>query len=112
MGPCGGPDFGLGSGFCCCPLVFSAGDLICWFWFWFLFSWLGWGEVMFGLGGGDWILGWVAGVAGVAGVTGVCGSSGFCCCCCCIGPFMVSAGPGAGGGMMGSPWFCGFCGVV
>jgi len=61
---------------------------------------------MFGFGGGDWIFGWDAGLAGV------CFSScaGF---CCCIGPFIVSAGPGVGGGMIGNPWFCGgFWGVV
>lgn len=29
-----------------------------------------------------------------------------CCCCCCIGPFIVRAGPGVGGGIMGRDWFC------
>lgn len=96
FGPCCGDGFGLGCGgwFCCCPLVFPTVDLSCWSW---LFAWLGWGVVALGFGGGDWTLGWGAGV--VAFPCSCC--AGF---CCCIGPFIVRAGPGLGGGMIG--WFC------
>lgn len=100
---CCGVDFGLGCGgcFCCCPLALPTGDLSCWSWL--LFAWLGWGEVMLGFGGGDWSVDWGAGVVGVR-----CCSSCSCCAgfCCCIGPFIVRAGPGLGGGMIGSDWFC------
>lgn len=99
---CCGVAFGLacGSCFCCCPFAFPTWLLSCWSWF--LFSWC-W-DVTLAIAGVDWI---VDGGTGVCCLTAPCSFSvAF---CCSIGPFIVRAGPGLGGGRIG--WFCCFDGV-
>lgn len=108
-GPCCGPgrwhccgvDLGLACGgcFCCWPFAFPTGALSCWSWV--LFSGC-WGGVMLVFAGGDWIGDGGAGVVGL-----ICPWSFSVDFCCSIGPFIVSAGPGLGGGSIG--WFCCCC---
>jgi len=63
---------------------------------------------MLGFGTGASIFAGVTGVVGFGCSTGGVATAGFF--SCCIGPFMVRAGPGVGGGIIGSDG-CGFWGV-